>query len=124
MALSNAAMARAGAASWLDRPWSDTVTIDSKHKVDELLRDALSAGASRWREVNQITPENDSLMVRYLTVDAGQSGHVIAIGRDAAPRPRCSSAWSKLSRRWSATIPSCATPNSATACSSACPAGR
>jgi transcriptional regulator PpsR len=82
MAVSNDDMARDGAASWLDRRWSDTVAADSRHKVDELLRDALKEGRSGWREVNQVTPSQKSLMVRYVTVDAGREGHVIAIGRD------------------------------------------
>lgn len=82
LALSNEKMARDGVDSWLDRRWSDTVTIDSRQKVDELLRDALSHGRSRWREVNQVTPGHNSLMVRYVTVDAGREGQVIAIGRD------------------------------------------
>jgi transcriptional regulator PpsR len=82
MAVSNDDMARDGAESWLDRRWSDTVAADSRHKVDELLRDALKEGRSGWREVNQVTPSQESLMVRYVTVDAGREGHVIAIGRD------------------------------------------
>lgn len=82
MALSNDEMARDGARTWLDQRWTDTVTVESRHKVDELLRDALSAGRTRWREVNQVTPSLNSMMVRFLAVDAGREGHVIAIGRD------------------------------------------
>ncbi len=82
MALGNEQMARDGADSWLDRPWAETVTAESRRKVDELLRDALSQGRTRWREVNQVTPTRDSLMVRYVAVDAGRDGRVIAIGRD------------------------------------------
>jgi len=82
LAVSNEAIARDGADSWLDRRWSDTVTSDSKKKVDELLRDALRDGPPRWREVNQVTPSQKSLMIRYMAVEAGQEGQVIAIGRD------------------------------------------
>jgi len=82
MAVSNEAMVRQGAASWLDRRWSDTVTSDSRHKVDELIREAQTKGGTRWREVNQITEDESSLMVRYVAVDAGHDGHIIAIGRD------------------------------------------
>jgi transcriptional regulator PpsR len=82
LAVSNEAIARDGADTWLDRRWSDTVTIDSKKKVDELLRDAARDGPTRWREVNQITPTQKSLMIRYMAVDAGREGQVIAIGRD------------------------------------------
>jgi len=82
MALGNDQIARDGADAWLDRPWSETVTADSRRKVDELLRDALTQGRTRWREVNQITANQDSLMLRYVAVDAGREGRVIAIGRD------------------------------------------
>jgi len=82
IAVGNDAMARDGLDSWLDRRWSDTVTSESKHKVDELLRDALKAGRTRWRELNQITPTLNSLMMRFVAVDAGREGQVIAIGRD------------------------------------------
>jgi transcriptional regulator PpsR len=82
IALGNEAMAEDGVDSWLDRRWSDTVTVESRHKVDELLREALSGGRPRWREVNQVTPQIDSLLMRYVAVDSGREGHVIAIGRD------------------------------------------
>ncbi len=82
MALGNDQMARDGADAWLDRPWSETVTVESRRKVDELLRDALAQGRSRWREVNQVTSTQDSLLLRYVAVDAGREGRVIAIGRD------------------------------------------
>jgi transcriptional regulator PpsR len=82
LAVSNEAVAQDGANAWLDQRWSDTVTIDSKKKVDELLRDALREGPTRWREVNQVTPTQKSLMFRFMAVDAGREGHVIAIGRD------------------------------------------
>ncbi len=82
MALGNDQMVRDGADSWLDRRWSDTVSGESRRKVDEMLRDALTEGRTRWREVNQVTPSRHNLMVRYVAVDAGREGRVIAIGRD------------------------------------------
>ena len=81
LALSNEDLDRDGAGAWLDRRWLDTVTVESRPKVDELLRDA-AGGRTRWREVNQVTAGNESLMVRYVAVDAGRDGRVIAIGRD------------------------------------------
>jgi transcriptional regulator PpsR len=82
LAVSNEAIARDGADAWLDRRWADVVTLDSKKKVDELLRDALHDGPTRWREVNQVTPTQKSLMFRFTALDAGREGQVIAIGRD------------------------------------------
>jgi transcriptional regulator PpsR len=82
MAIGNDEIARDGAMAWLDQSWSDTVTVDSRHKIDEMLRDAISGARSQWREVNQVTPSLNSMMVRYLAINAGREGHIIAIGRD------------------------------------------
>jgi len=82
MAFNNEELASAGADAWLDQPWADTVTVDSRHKVDELLRDAVRHGRTQWREVNQLTPTFNSLIIRYIAIDTGREGHVIAIGRD------------------------------------------
>ncbi len=82
LSLSSDDLAREGAGAWLDRRWLDTVTIESRPKVDALLRDAGKAGHLRWREINQITAANGSLMVRFVALPAGRDGRVIAIGRD------------------------------------------
>jgi transcriptional regulator PpsR len=82
LAVNSEAVARDGVDAWLDQRWSDTVTIESKKKVDELLRDAFGEGPARWREVNQVTSIHKSLMFRFTAVDAGREGQVIAIGRD------------------------------------------
>jgi transcriptional regulator PpsR len=82
MALSNKDMARDGAEAWLDKPWNETVTVESRNKVDELLRDARQIGFTAWREINQFTPSHPSLSLRFVAVDAGREGRVIAIGRD------------------------------------------
>ena len=82
MAFDNDDPALAGVGAWLDQPWSDTVTLDSRHKVDELLRDAVRFGQTQWREINQLTPTLNSLMIRYVAVDTGREGQIIAIGRD------------------------------------------
>lgn len=82
MACGGERMTQDGVETWLDRPWSETVTIESRRKVQEMLRDALVDGRTRWREVNQVTPGHSSLLMRYVAVDSGRDGRVIAIGRD------------------------------------------
>ena len=82
MALGNDQIVQDGAEAWLDRPWLDTVTQDSRIKVREMLRDARSDGRTRWREVNQVTANQGALMVRFVALDAGRDGRIIAIGRD------------------------------------------
>ncbi len=105
LALSSDQLASEGAQSWLDQPWLDTVTVESRPKVDALLRDAAKGVQPRWREINQITAANGSLMVRFMALAAGGDGKVIAIGRDerasAALQQRLVEAQQTLERDYS-----------------------
>lgn len=68
--------------SWVNKPWLDTVTQESRSKVEEMLRDASSDKAIRWRELNHPSRRGDSVALRYVAVGAGEDGRIIAIGRD------------------------------------------
>jgi transcriptional regulator PpsR len=72
---------------WLGKPWLQTVAIDSRQKVEELLsRVAAAAGTARWRHVNQSLAGGAELPFLYATVRLGEgrasSGRTIAFGRD------------------------------------------
>ncbi len=67
---------------WLGRPWVDTVTVESRPKVEALLRDAAARAAPRWRHVNHPSGRGADLPVRYSAVKVGTEGRVVAIGRD------------------------------------------
>jgi transcriptional regulator PpsR len=82
VAMGDPDMAQEGFGDWIDRPWIDTVTSDSRPKVEEMLRDAGAKGKARWRQVNHASPQGGSVPVRYLTMNAGQDGRMLAIGRD------------------------------------------
>jgi transcriptional regulator PpsR len=82
LAVNNRDMVNDGFESWLDRRWADTVTSDSRQKIEEMLRDAASDTGARWREINHPTAGGASVAVRYIAVNAGDDGRVIAIGRD------------------------------------------
>jgi transcriptional regulator PpsR len=75
-------LAREGYASWVGRPWSETVTVESRGKVEELLRDATPSGVTRLRQVNHPSPRGADVPVRYATMRLGDKGDVVAIGRD------------------------------------------
>lgn len=68
-------------ASWIDQPFIDTVSSDSRTKVEEMLQDVASRTAPRWRQVNH-HDGSTTVPVRYLAMEAGENGRVIAIGRD------------------------------------------
>lgn len=82
LAVSSRDMVSDGFEGWLDRRWADTVTSDSRQKVEEMLRDAAAGVGARWRELNHPSAAGSSVAVRYIAVNAGEDGRVIAIGRD------------------------------------------
>jgi transcriptional regulator PpsR len=82
LAVSNEDLKLDGPDTWIGKRWSDTVSIDSRGKVLELLRDAADDQPIRWRELNHPTHKNESVSLRYVAMAAGHDGRVIAIGRD------------------------------------------
>jgi transcriptional regulator PpsR len=82
MALNNSEMVQDGFESWLDRRWADTVMADSRPKIEEMLRDAANDAGPRWREINHRTDDGAAVAVRYIAMNAGEDGRIIAIGRD------------------------------------------
>jgi transcriptional regulator PpsR len=70
------------AAAWIGKPWIDTVTVESRPKIEAMLADAAAGSPQRWRQVNHPSPRGPDLPVVYSTVRVGTSGHVVAVGRD------------------------------------------
>lgn len=71
-----------GVESWCGRRWIDTVTVESRPKIDALLRDAAPGAMSRWRHVNHPSPQGIDLPVRYATMRPKKGGPIIVLGRD------------------------------------------
>ncbi len=67
--------------SWIGKPWIETVTVESRPKVQELIRDASTKAAPRWRQVNHPTQGAD-LPVRYSALHMGSNGRILAVGRE------------------------------------------
>lgn len=70
-----------GFADIVERRWVDTVTSESRRKVEEMLRDAAGKKDFRWREINQQSARG-SIPFRYITLDVGGDGRIVALGRD------------------------------------------
>jgi transcriptional regulator PpsR len=91
LAVQDAEIPAATTQAWLGQPWIQTVTIESRQKVEAMLRDALAAaGETRWRQVNHPGPEGVDLPLLYATVripdargSAKSSGgpRIVAFGR-------------------------------------------
>jgi transcriptional regulator PpsR len=67
---------------WAGKTLSETVTIESRGKIDQLLRDTRNGASPRWRQVNHPMDFGQDLPISYSAVRAGPHGHIIAIGRD------------------------------------------
>jgi transcriptional regulator PpsR len=69
--------------SWIGKPWIETVTIESRPKVEELIRDASAKTAPRWRQVNHPSTQGGAdLPVRYSALNMGANGRILAVGRE------------------------------------------
>ncbi len=66
--------------SWVGTNWLETVTVESRPKIMEMLAAARKGEAHRWRQVNHPTAEGD-VPVRYALVRMGDGRH-LALGRD------------------------------------------
>lgn len=66
---------------WIGQDWLDTVTVESRPKVMEMLAGARKGQTQAWRQVNQIGGEGE-IPVRYALVSIGAGNRSIALGRD------------------------------------------
>jgi transcriptional regulator PpsR len=76
---------------WIGRRWEDTVALDSRPKISEMLSAPPSEAPGRWRQVNHPGPEGN-LPIHYRLVDLGEGKPRMAIGRDVR-------AWANLQQR-------------------------
>ena len=70
------------AADWVGRSWVDTVSGETRGKIEKLLKEASSQGVARRREVNHPLHAGGNLPIAYTAVRLGAGGPVLAVGRD------------------------------------------
>ena len=76
------ALKRYGIEKWVGQLWADTVTIESRPKLERLLKDATADAPAVWREINHPLPGGGNALVGYRAIATGQKKHTILIGRD------------------------------------------
>jgi len=81
VAFSDTSLAKIAYRDWVGRRFSDIVTIESRPKVDDLIRDAAPGRITRWRQVNHPVGEGPDVPVRYATIRL-EGRNVLAVGRD------------------------------------------
>lgn len=74
--------------AWIGRPWSETVTVESRPKVEGLLHDVgVGVARPRWRQLNQLLPNGRELPVLFAALpvapaNSAHGGYALAFGRD------------------------------------------
>lgn len=71
-----------GAQQWVGRAWIDTVSGETRPKIENLLKEVAATGIARRREVNHPLAPGVSIPVAYTAIRLGADGPVLAVGRD------------------------------------------
>ncbi len=84
LSLGDEGIARDEHREWIGKPWVDTVTVESRPKVETLLKEA-GLPAAKWRQVNHPSGGGADLPILYATMPIGDSGKILAVGRNVSP---------------------------------------
>jgi len=89
LAFGSEELLREGYYDWLGKAWADTVTIESRPKVEALLRDTKANAAPRWRHINHPSPGGPDLPLSYAAIALPKGskgnqpiGRSVVFGRD------------------------------------------
>lgn len=67
---------------WVGRPWVDTVTGDTRPKIEKILKEVTTTGLARRREINHPVSTGAAIPMAYTALRLGIDGPVLAVGRD------------------------------------------
>ncbi len=68
--------------NWLGQRWADTVTTESRPKIESLLSQSSTKAPTRWRQVNHPSAGELDVPVMYSAVQVGDEKRIVAFGRD------------------------------------------
>ncbi|RYF36536.1 MAG: transcriptional regulator PpsR, partial [Comamonadaceae bacterium] len=93
MAFGSDEMLHHGYQGWVGKPWIQTVTVESRPKVEAMLHDAGSGRPVKWRQVTHPGADGADVPVSYSVVTLERGGrksgngvHTVAFGRDLRPQ--------------------------------------
>jgi transcriptional regulator PpsR len=72
----------ASAQHWIGQAWVDTVSDETRRKIELLLDEVARTGLAKRREVNHPGAGSSGIPVAYTAVRLGERGPVLAVGRD------------------------------------------
>jgi transcriptional regulator PpsR len=81
LAVGNEELTREGCDAWRGRKWIETVTIESRPKIEDLLNGDAGKPAL-WRQVNHPTSHGPDIPIKYTAVRVSNDNRIVAIGRD------------------------------------------
>jgi transcriptional regulator PpsR len=90
MAFGNEELRSHGYREWMGKSWVQTVTVESRPKVEDMLREAVTGRSGKWRHVNHSSGDGADLPLSYSVVplnrhpqsDDSAASHLIVFGRD------------------------------------------
>ncbi|KAB0680341.1 transcriptional regulator PpsR [Aureimonas leprariae] len=85
VAFRDGALAAWAIEAWVGKPWRDTVTPESREKIDGLLASLSEGSPTRPRQVNHPAADRTDLPVSYRVVAFANSPNRIAFGTDLRP---------------------------------------
>ncbi len=65
----------------IGKTWSESVTVESRPKIESILRDAMAKAPPRWRHINHLLPNGSDVPVMYAALQVGSRGRIVALGR-------------------------------------------
>ena len=69
-------------AGWVGQRWANTVTAESRPKIEALLADSSAKAPTRWRQVNHPSAADADVPVMYSAIQVGDGKRVVVFGRD------------------------------------------
>ncbi len=82
VAFSNANLAKDAYRAWIGQRWIDTVTAESRAKIEDLILNTTTRTASRWRQVNYPAAQGPDVPIRHSAIRYGMDRKLIVVGRD------------------------------------------
>ena len=74
-------LATLGCQSWIGRRWIDTVTSESRPKIEDMLQSQGLPDVMRWRHVNHVNAVGNEIALQYVLLPL-RDGQLLAVGRD------------------------------------------
>ncbi|MGA2552183.1 MAG: transcriptional regulator PpsR [Burkholderiaceae bacterium] len=85
VAFGSESLSQEGFRKWVGQPWIETVTVESRPKIEALLGDTTTGSEQPWRQVNHSSSSGANIPIHYSVASIGTQGYRVAFGRDLRP---------------------------------------